>query len=197
MKSSCWRRSVSRPGDCSRFRRRSPCAGARLHQGSCDRGADLQLGRLLHRPQRRRRLEPQLLRSDKRCGGPAVPREGCHNATGALAGGQVGYRWQTTNWVFGLEAQGTGQTSRDRTSSDGDLHARQSPTRPRSTRSASSPARSATPGTTCSCMSRAALRSPTTNTALDLAVPRRRLPWRALPSIGERNPLGWRGRRRH
>jgi outer membrane immunogenic protein len=32
--------------------------------------------------------------------------EGCHNATGALAGGQVGYRWQMTNWVFGLEAQG-------------------------------------------------------------------------------------------
>jgi len=31
---------------------------------------------------------------------------GCHNATGALAGGQVGYRWQMTNWVFGLEAQG-------------------------------------------------------------------------------------------
>src|ERR1700753_3854618 len=32
--------------------------------------------------------------------------EGCNNATGALAGGQVGYRWQVTNWVFGLEAQG-------------------------------------------------------------------------------------------
>ena len=32
--------------------------------------------------------------------------EGCHDATGALAGGQIGYRWQATNWVFGLEAQG-------------------------------------------------------------------------------------------
>jgi len=32
--------------------------------------------------------------------------EGCHDATGALAGGQIGYRWQVTNWVFGLEAQG-------------------------------------------------------------------------------------------
>jgi outer membrane immunogenic protein len=31
---------------------------------------------------------------------------GCHDATGGLAGGQIGYRWQTTNWVFGLEAQG-------------------------------------------------------------------------------------------
>jgi outer membrane immunogenic protein len=32
--------------------------------------------------------------------------EGCHNATGATVGGQVGYRWQASNWVFGLEAQG-------------------------------------------------------------------------------------------
>jgi outer membrane immunogenic protein len=32
--------------------------------------------------------------------------EGCHDATGGLAGGQVGYRWQTYNWVFGVEAQG-------------------------------------------------------------------------------------------
>jgi outer membrane immunogenic protein len=40
-------------------------------------------------------------------GRPVTQRsEGCHNATGALAGGQIGYRWQTTNWVFGVEAQG-------------------------------------------------------------------------------------------
>jgi outer membrane immunogenic protein len=32
--------------------------------------------------------------------------EGCHDATGALAGGQIGYRWQAANWVFGVEAQG-------------------------------------------------------------------------------------------
>jgi len=32
--------------------------------------------------------------------------EGCHNATGGLVGGQIGYRWQSSNWVFGLEAQG-------------------------------------------------------------------------------------------
>jgi outer membrane immunogenic protein len=37
---------------------------------------------------------------------PAAPSEGCHNATGALVGGQIGYRWQFTNWVFGVEAQG-------------------------------------------------------------------------------------------
>jgi outer membrane immunogenic protein len=32
--------------------------------------------------------------------------EGCHSATGAVAGGQLGYRWQISSWVFGLEAQG-------------------------------------------------------------------------------------------
>jgi outer membrane immunogenic protein len=32
--------------------------------------------------------------------------EGCHNATGGLVGGQIGYRWQSANWVFGVEAQG-------------------------------------------------------------------------------------------
>jgi outer membrane immunogenic protein len=41
-------------------------------------------------------------------GGVAIPvtPEGCHNATGALVGGQIGYRWQSAAWVFGLEAQG-------------------------------------------------------------------------------------------
>ncbi len=32
--------------------------------------------------------------------------EGCRNASGAIAGGQIGYRWQSASWVFGLEAQG-------------------------------------------------------------------------------------------
>jgi outer membrane immunogenic protein len=32
--------------------------------------------------------------------------EGCHDATGAVAGGQIGYRWQAGAAVFGLEAQG-------------------------------------------------------------------------------------------
>jgi outer membrane immunogenic protein len=31
---------------------------------------------------------------------------GCYDADGAVAGGQIGYRWQTGAWVFGLEAQG-------------------------------------------------------------------------------------------
>jgi len=40
-------------------------------------------------------------------GAAVVPNsEGCHDATGGLIGGQLGYRWQMTNWVFGLEAQG-------------------------------------------------------------------------------------------
>jgi len=40
-------------------------------------------------------------------GGVPVPAGlGCHDATGGLAGGQIGYRWQATNWVFGIEAQG-------------------------------------------------------------------------------------------
>jgi len=33
-------------------------------------------------------------------------REGCHDATGALAGGQIGFRWQSGSWVFGVEGQG-------------------------------------------------------------------------------------------
>ena len=32
--------------------------------------------------------------------------EGCHDATGGTAGGQIGYRWQASTWVFGVEAQG-------------------------------------------------------------------------------------------
>jgi outer membrane immunogenic protein len=35
-----------------------------------------------------------------------VDAEGCRNAGGGVAGGQIGYRWQTASWVFGLEAQG-------------------------------------------------------------------------------------------
>lgn len=39
-------------------------------------------------------------------GGAFVAAEGCHDATGGVAGGQIGYRWQASSWVFGLEAQG-------------------------------------------------------------------------------------------
>jgi outer membrane immunogenic protein len=41
-------------------------------------------------------------------GAPVVPAgaEGCHNATGGTVGGQIGYRWQFTNWVVGVEGQG-------------------------------------------------------------------------------------------
>src|ERR1700712_5729452 len=37
---------------------------------------------------------------------PTSVAEGCHDATGGTVGGQVGYRWQSAAWVFGLEAQG-------------------------------------------------------------------------------------------
>jgi outer membrane immunogenic protein len=38
--------------------------------------------------------------------GAFVAAEGCHDATGGTAGGQIGYRWQASTWVFGIEAQG-------------------------------------------------------------------------------------------
>ena len=37
--------------------------------------------------------------------GPAF-RDGCRDLSGGVVGGQVGYRWQASQWVFGLEAQG-------------------------------------------------------------------------------------------
>jgi outer membrane immunogenic protein len=36
---------------------------------------------------------------------PNPIRDNCITATGSLAGGQIGYRWQSGWWVFGLEAQ--------------------------------------------------------------------------------------------
>jgi outer membrane immunogenic protein len=38
--------------------------------------------------------------------GVLVFADGCHDATGGVAGGQIGYRWQAGGWVFGLEGQG-------------------------------------------------------------------------------------------
>ena len=32
--------------------------------------------------------------------------EGCRDRSGGVIGGQLGYRWQSANWVFGVEAQG-------------------------------------------------------------------------------------------
>ncbi|MCL2714436.1 MAG: outer membrane beta-barrel protein [Alphaproteobacteria bacterium] len=36
----------------------------------------------------------------------APNHQGCHDATGATVGGQLGYRWQASSWVFGVEGQG-------------------------------------------------------------------------------------------
>ncbi|MDA9491541.1 outer membrane protein [Bradyrhizobium sp. CCBAU 11361] len=33
-------------------------------------------------------------------------RDGSHDATGGTVGGQIGYRWQSGQWVFGVEGQG-------------------------------------------------------------------------------------------
>ena len=35
-----------------------------------------------------------------------VVADGCSDRSGGLIGGQLGYRWQSGGWVFGLEAQG-------------------------------------------------------------------------------------------
>ena len=35
-----------------------------------------------------------------------VFRDGCRDRSGGLIGGQIGYRWQSNQFVFGLEAQG-------------------------------------------------------------------------------------------
>jgi outer membrane immunogenic protein len=43
---------------------------------------------------------------DREALGLFVGSEGCHDATGGTAGGQIGYRWQAGTWVFGLEGQG-------------------------------------------------------------------------------------------
>jgi outer membrane immunogenic protein len=32
--------------------------------------------------------------------------EGCNSRSGGVVGGQIGYRWQASQWVFGVEAQG-------------------------------------------------------------------------------------------
>jgi len=38
--------------------------------------------------------------------GTLATAEGCHDATGGTVGGQIGYRWQSSSWVFGIEGQG-------------------------------------------------------------------------------------------
>ena len=37
---------------------------------------------------------------------PTVLPDGCQDPSGGVAGGQIGYRWQSASWVFGLEASG-------------------------------------------------------------------------------------------
>jgi len=50
--------------------------------------------------------------SERRCfdsitaAGTLIAADGCHTTSGAVAGGQIGYRFQTGSWVYGLEFQG-------------------------------------------------------------------------------------------
>ena len=78
---------------------------------------------------------------------PIAP-EGCHDATGGMAGGQIGYRWQSAAWVFGVEAQGDWADSQGHRNTSLFFGAPFTQQRARSTRSACSPARSVMPSTT-------------------------------------------------
>ena len=76
-----------------------------------------------------------------------------HDATGGTVGGQIGYRWQTGTWVFGVEAQGNWADFNGSNVEPGVPRASQR--HRRSTRSACSPVRSVTPPTTSCSTSRA------------------------------------------
>ena len=82
-----------------------------------------------------------------------VGDEGSHDATGGVAGGQIGYRWQSGTWVFGLEAQGDWADLSGRQYQHALPGLRQQLRR--STPSACSPVRSAGPANTCCSTSRA------------------------------------------
>ena len=74
-----------------------------------------------------------------------VVADGCRERSGGLIGGQIGYRWQANQWVFGLEAQGDwADLSNQRVSILNPLFSRPMV-------SASLPARSATLGTQHCC----------------------------------------------
>jgi outer membrane immunogenic protein len=49
--------------------------------------------------------------------GVFIANEGCHDASGGTAGGQIGYRWQAGTWVFGVEGQGNWADFRGRNTS--------------------------------------------------------------------------------
>lgn len=38
--------------------------------------------------------------------GTFIAADGCHDTSGGVAGGQIGYRFQSSSWVFGLDLQG-------------------------------------------------------------------------------------------
>ena len=78
----------------------------------------------------------------------AVVADGCRNGSGGIVGGQLGYRWQTGQFVFGLEGQGDWA---DLSSTHVSLINPLFSTLRESTAWAFSPARSVTPGTRHCC----------------------------------------------
>jgi outer membrane immunogenic protein len=48
--------------------------------------------------------------TSRRCfdqtGPTVIGPDGCHDTSGGFAGGQIGYRWQMSSWVFGFDLQG-------------------------------------------------------------------------------------------
>ena len=84
-----------------------PALGRRYARQGATAGTasgDLQLERLLHRRQWRLGAEPQLL--GLRHGARSSHSQWLHDQSGGVIGGQIGYRWQANQFVFGLEAQG-------------------------------------------------------------------------------------------
>ena len=69
------------------------------------RSGDLRLDRLLHRRQWRLGLRAATVGISLTRVGVAFA-DGCRERSGGVIGGQIGYRWQASQWVFGLEAQG-------------------------------------------------------------------------------------------
>ena len=115
--------------------------------------------------------------------------EGCHDATGGTAGGQIGYRWQAGTWVFGVEAQGNWADFSGSQCQPVRPALRQSVAQDRCLRPVHRPDRLRLPTTSCS-TSRAARPSPTiAYRGFDVPTG-----LRALARPRKRNPLGRRGR---
>ncbi len=105
---------------------------------------------------------------------------GSYDANGGTVGGQIGYRWQTGGWVWGLEAQGNWA---DFSGSTGNLLVPGGTVRSKTDAFGLFTGQIATPGTTSCCTPRAVLRSPIATTSSW----HRAAPWRPRPAT---TPVG-------